>query len=258
MLTSTIRPFARRVRDRIRPDIPKRRKYEAELRYWTEQLAYMLRWYRGDEPDWHGLPSPTPEQRASVSDLDTVNAVMTSHVLRPVYVRRLMLSLDHFVGQRVLEVGSGPLSPVMQFADCERHGLDPLNDLYLRSGWPLYAYPVVSTTAYAERMPYPDAWFDAAISLNALDHVDDFHAVAAEIQRVLKPGGAMHIEVEYHKATVTEPLELKDTIVRAAFGAMHLECVANRGKKDAWEAGGTFSPHATNDERIVLWRGMRR
>jgi ubiquinone/menaquinone biosynthesis C-methylase UbiE len=60
-------------------------------------------------------------------------------------------------------------------------------------------------------MPYPDAYFDAVISVNALDHVDDFERVASEMQRVLRKGGGIYFEVECHAPAVTEAAAAKMT-----------------------------------------------
>lgn len=252
-----IREIAHDIVARLNPRVRARRKYEAELNYWRGQMEIMLRWYEGREPGWYGLPSPKAEQKWVVSDLEAVNAIVTSHRLRPVYLERLRLSSDFFRGRRVLEVGCGPLAPILVFEDCVRHGLDPLIDRYIESGWPLYALDVTFTNSHGEKMPYPDGYFDAIISCNALDHVDDFAQVALEMQRVLKKGGGLYFEVEYHEPTVTEPLQLTDSIVLNAFSRCRLERVAERGKLEAYEATGVMNPYASNQERLVLWHGEK-
>ena len=45
------------------------------------------------------------------------------------------------------------------------------------------------------RLPFCDAAFDAVISLDTIEHIDDHEAAAAEIARVLKPGGTAVINV---------------------------------------------------------------
>jgi len=242
---------------RLSPKALARRKYEAELDYWRDQLDLMLRWYNGRYPDWYGLPAPSAEQKLNVSDVPSVNAILTSHQLRPVYLDRLQLTEGFFRGKRVLEVGCGPLAPILVFKDCVRHGLDPLIDRYVESGWPLYALDVVFTNSHGERMPYPDGYFDAIISCNALDHVDDFVQVAGEMQRVLKAGGGLYFEVDYHKATVTEPIELTNTIVMNAFSRCRMNRISERGKSEAYDATGVVSPGASNEDRLVLWHGQR-
>ena len=45
--------------------------------------------------------------------------------------------------------------------------------------------------ASAERLPYPDASFDAVVADSVLEHLDDPFAAVREIARVLRPGGMM-------------------------------------------------------------------
>ena len=48
---------------------------------------------------------------------------------------------------------------------------------------------------YAQRLPYPDATFDRVLSSLMLHHLDEETkaATAAEIQRVLRPGGSLYL-----------------------------------------------------------------
>src|SRR5262245_60287226 len=43
----------------------------------------------------------------------------------------------------------------------------------------------------ADRLPFPDAWFDGVLAVNMLHHVPDPAATTAELARVLKSGGVM-------------------------------------------------------------------
>jgi ubiquinone/menaquinone biosynthesis C-methylase UbiE len=124
-----------------------------------------------------------------------------------------MLGADALTGLRVLDVGCGPIPYAAAFTGCDITGIDPLIDGYRALGYPLDGMEYVC--APAEAMPFADDSFDAVISMNALDHVDDFGAVAREIQRVAR--GLIRIEVHYHAPTVTEPLALDDDIVRECF-----------------------------------------
>jgi ubiquinone/menaquinone biosynthesis C-methylase UbiE len=145
--------------------------------------------------------------------------------------RRAFVGRDHFVGRRVLEIGNGPLAPILQFEGCEPHGVDTLNNMYMNAGWPLFGYDARLLSIRAETLPYPDGYFDAVISVNALDHVDDFGKVASEMQRVLKSGGELRFEVEYHEPTVTEPLRLNDDKVRQAFRSSDMDIICNVSAK---------------------------
>jgi ubiquinone/menaquinone biosynthesis C-methylase UbiE len=51
--------------------------------------------------------------------------------------------------------------------------------------------PVVVETARAERLPFPDASFDAAVACLVLCSVADAGAALAELRRVLRPGGQL-------------------------------------------------------------------
>lgn len=55
------------------------------------------------------------------------------------------------------------------------------------------AVPVVHTAAAAEALPFPDDRFDAALCTWTLCATDDPVAVLAELARVLRPGGRLHL-----------------------------------------------------------------
>src|SRR5579863_5660192 len=158
-----------------------KRKHEAELAHWRKELKHLEDWFQNGTRDWWGLMPPTAEQKLDVSDLWVVNAVATRNALRPTYHERLRIEREHFKGQRVLEVGSGPMAPIQQFSDCTRYCVDPLVDVYMAAGWPLYEYDAKFINTGGESMPYRDGFFDAVISVNALDHVDDFERTAHEM-----------------------------------------------------------------------------
>src|SRR5271170_40695 len=61
----------------------------------------------------------------------------------------------------------------------------------------------------ATRTDFPDSYFDAIITIETFEHIDEPHAAAAECWRVLKPGGELLITVpnrwfpcENHGATI--------------------------------------------------------
>jgi len=261
-LMQLLREHADRFWRRVSPSYRVVRKHEAELAFWQGSLKYLKSWFHDGATGRSGIRPPTPAQKVSVSESWVVNAVMTMHAMRPHYTERLRIERDHFRGKRVLEIGCGPLAPILQFQDCVRHCVDPLVDLYMAAGWPLFDYDAKFFNTGAESLPYYDGYFDAVISVNALDHVDNFEQVAREMQRVIKPGGSLHFEVEYHIPTVTEPVKLDDKRVLHAFAQCKLTPVINRSGRDLYEAliaRFNLLPFQFQhfDGRFCAWQGVR-
>ncbi len=238
------------------------KKHDAELAFWRDSMRSLEDWFLKGQTGRSGIRPPRPEQKVNISESWVVNAVATRHAMCPNYTERLQIEPDHFIGKRVLEVGTGPFAPIQQFTSCTRHGIDPLANLYMAAGWPLYEYDVKIIHSGGECLPYRDGYFDSVISVNALDHVDDFERVASEMQRVLRPGGGIYFEVEYHTPTVTEPLELNDARVRRAFSQSTLRAVLSRSGRELYEAmlkRFDLLPYDFQhfDTRFCTWHGMR-
>ncbi|TVP48883.1 MAG: class I SAM-dependent methyltransferase [Gemmatimonadales bacterium] len=247
-MTSTrhLRDLARRMlgRTRPRPD-----KYALEENFWRIEIDRILAWYRGEREVHYRTPAPAPEDRVQHRD-PRLAAILTWFELhqKPKYLLDLSLPPDAFRGMRVLDVGSGPMPSGEAFAECELYCLDPLFPRYLNAGWPLHLYRSGTrfVHGYAESMPLEDESCGAVISVNAIDHVDDFQAAAAEIRRVLRPGGELCMHVHYHPPTGTEPLELDDEAVVQAFG--WCERLEKRS-----ESHQKSSALAAEGESYVLW-----
>ncbi len=103
-------------------------------------------------------------------------------------------------GQRVLEIGcgTGKLSIRAKRAHpgIDLVGSDPdPRALALAERKTHNLTGVRFERAYAQRLPHPDASFDRVLSSLMLHHLDEDTktAAAAEIQRVLRPGGSLHL-----------------------------------------------------------------
>src|SRR5439155_19823152 len=99
-----------------------------------------------------------------------------------------------------------------------------LTDEYRAIGFPLDEYRdgerLHWVQASAERIPLPDDFVDAVISVNAIDHFDDLDAVATELARVMRDGAVLRAEVHYHRPRPQEPQALDDQVMKSTFGRL--------------------------------------
>ena len=103
----------------------------------------------------------------------------------------------------------------------------------------------------AEDMPFEDGVFDAIISVNAIDHVDDIGQSAREISRVLAPGGIVRLEAHYHRPSKLEPHSLSDDTMIRYFGHLGVRKV---GEKAALERQRVGEGHVDEfEEKLSVW-----
>lgn len=200
-----------------------------ELFFWSRYVKRCVRWYEGARDKRLG-ELPAPDARETAYSL-TENAVRTQYDARKgLYLEHLLVPADHFRGKKVLDVGCGPFPQVAVFTDCEVYGVDQLVSEYGKLGFPIEAWSerVNYIEAGAEEIPVEDGFFDAVISVNAIDHVDDFPAVAREITRVLRPGGLLSFEAHYHPPTWEEPWELGDEMILDNYGHLNVKKLCER------------------------------
>jgi ubiquinone/menaquinone biosynthesis C-methylase UbiE len=88
---------------------------------------------------------------------------------------------------RVLEVGCGPGDDARRLAD-RGHDVVAL-DVEAHDAWSLPSPGVTFVEASAERLPFPDAEFDAVMERDALHHVAEPGRALREMRRVLRPDG---------------------------------------------------------------------
>jgi len=100
---------------------------------------------------------------------------------------------DAFAGQRVLEIGVGQGTDLIQFARSGAvcSGLDITeNHLQLTErNFALQGHKVALYRADATRLPFPDGSLDCVYSFGVIHHIPEADEVVAEILRVLRPGG---------------------------------------------------------------------
>jgi SAM-dependent methyltransferase len=114
---------------------------------------------------------------------------------------RLARALQPRSGERILEIGPGvgvhalpiaaALRPdgVLEVLDAQQEMLDHLMRRAARRG----LTNIVPRQGDAQRLPYPDAVFDAAYLISVLGEIPDVPAALRELRRVLKPGARLLI-----------------------------------------------------------------
>jgi SAM-dependent methyltransferase len=202
----------------------------------------------------YGQRPPTEEEKQVRSTIEASAGVTTVAVSLDRYPDALKIPRDHFAGKTILDLGCGPYPLSIAFKDCHIIGLDPLVREYEAAGFPLaeFADRVTFVRGFAEDMPFASHSFDAIISVNAIDHVDDFAAAARELSRVLKQDGVLRMQVHYHAPTELEPNALSDDEILAQLG--HLGIMKVSDEQAVIPAREPDSiPTIAPDERLVVW-----
>lgn len=106
-----------------------------------------------------------------------------------------------FGGKKVLEIGIGQGSDLMQFAraGAECHGVD-ITDNHLEltaRNFRLQGKKADLRKADATRLPFSDNTFDCIYSFGVIHHIPEAERVLAEVHRVLKPGGKVMLGLYY-------------------------------------------------------------
>ena len=202
----------------------------------------------------YGRRPPSPAEKHVRETIEASAGVTTLAVSLDRYPEALKIPRDHFAGKTLLDVGCGPYPLSMAFEDCRIVGLDPLILRYETAGFPLYEFTdrVTFVQGFAEEMPFPSRSFDAVISVNAIDHVDDFARAAREISRVLKKDGVLRMQVHYHSPKELEPNALTDADLLTHLG--HLGIVKVSEEVPSPSARDPDSvPAVDPNERLVVW-----
>jgi len=106
-----------------------------------------------------------------------------------------------FSGKRVLEIGIGQGTDLLQFAKSGAicFGVDITeNHLLLTSrNFELHGKQVELHKSDATQLPFPDHYFDCVYSFGVLHHIPEIDKIMKEVRRVLKPGGRLVMALYY-------------------------------------------------------------
>jgi SAM-dependent methyltransferase len=194
-------------------------KYKLEAYFWNTQIKTYIGWYRGEIKDLYGCASPKEHEKIYAgNEKDSAIVTFLELFQKRKYLADLELEPETFNHCKVLDIGSGPFPSALAFNGIELYCLDPLLDKYKQMGYPIdYFKQVNFVGASSENMPFETGFFDAIISVNALDHVDDLAKTVAEIKRILKPQGKLAFHIHMHPATMTEPIHIDHEVMMKLF-----------------------------------------
>ena len=117
---------------------------------------------------------------------------------------REVMGFDKFAGARLIEVGCGMGTDLLQFArgGARVTGVDltPRSVEISRDRFELYEMPGEFSLSDAERLPFADNSFDVFYSNGVLHHTPDTSSAIREAHRVLKPGGMAKVML-YHRSS---------------------------------------------------------
>jgi ubiquinone/menaquinone biosynthesis C-methylase UbiE len=118
---------------------------------------------------------------------------------------RSLMEFDNFRGKRLLEIGCGLGTDLLQFARAGAiaTGVDltAASIELVRKRFALEGIPVDAQVADAEHLPFGNNTFDVVYSFGVLHHTPNTQKSIDEVYRVLKPGGRILIML-YHKNSI--------------------------------------------------------
>ena len=129
------------------------------------------------------------------------------------YTTQFGLDREFYAGKKILDIGCGPRGSLEWATEAKlRVGADPLAEEYKTLGIEKHSMRYVACGA--EKLPFPDGYFNVVCSFNSLDHVDNLELAISEISRVVAPEGRFLLITDIHSTpTVLEPNAFRWDIV---------------------------------------------
>jgi ubiquinone/menaquinone biosynthesis C-methylase UbiE len=152
-----------------------------------------------------------------------------------------LMEFDHFRGARLLEVGCGMGSDLLQFARggarCIGVDLTPRSVEITRHRFKLYGADGSFMISDGEHLPFQSESFDVVYSNGVLHHTPDTTGAIREVHRVLRPGGVAKIML-YHRNSLNYWIEI---VLRR--GVLGLEFLRGRSAEQIMSRVIEFSDH---------------
>jgi SAM-dependent methyltransferase len=152
-----------------------------------------------------------------------------------------LMEFDQFRGARLLEVGCGMGTDLLQFARggarCTGIDLTPRSVEITRHRFKLYGADGNFMISDGERLPFRSESFDVVYSNGVLHHTPDTAAAIRDVHRVLRPDGVAKIML-YHRNSLNYWLEI---VLRR--GVLGFEFLRGRSAEEIMSRVIEFSDH---------------
>jgi len=152
-----------------------------------------------------------------------------------------LMEFEKFRGARLLEVGCGMGTDLLQFARggayCTGIDLTPRSVEITRHRFKLYGAEADFMISDAEHLPFRDASFDVVYSNGVLHHTPDTEGAVREVHRVLRPGGVAKVML-YHRNSLNYWVEI---VLRR--GLLGFEFLRGRSAEEIMSRVIEFSDH---------------
>jgi ubiquinone/menaquinone biosynthesis C-methylase UbiE len=166
--------------------------------------AYWASWHLPTRSRFHGLDAPAMALLSGGPNSVLVMGIYGDRILPHIVDKACGVKTTHPLRQRVcsglhgdvLEIGFGSGNNVAFYPPTVNKvvAIEPSDTAWRIAGKRVGASPVRIERGEldAQRLPYPDATFDSAVSTWTLCTIPDPVAALYEVRRVLKPGGELH------------------------------------------------------------------
>ena len=152
-----------------------------------------------------------------------------------------LMEFEKFRGARLLEVGCGMGTDLLQFARggarCTGIDLTPRSVEITRHRFKLYGAAGNFMLSDGEHLPFQTESFDVVYSNGVLHHTPDTAGAIREVHRVLRPGGTAKVML-YHRNSLNYWFEI---VLRR--GVLRLEFLRGRSAEEIMSRVIEFSDH---------------